>query len=64
MHLSEPGLLPLCLATKEHDAVFLSAACIDPGTVTIEMLTRGHGAAAELVEASVRKVQELLQEKR
>ena len=64
VHLSEPGLLPLCLATKEHDAVFLSAACIDPGTVTIEMLTRGHGAAAELVEASVRKVQDLLQEKR
>ena len=64
VHLSEPGLLPLCLATKEHDGVFRAAAAIAPGTVTIEMLTKGHGAAAELVEASVRKVQDLLQEKR
>ena len=64
VHLSEPKLLPLCLAPDEHNDVFRAAADIAPGTVTIEMLTRGHGAAAELVEASVRKVQELLQEKR
>jgi len=64
VHLSEPGLLPLCLVPAEHDSVFRSAAGIAPGTVTIEMLTKGHGAAAELVEASIRKVQDLLQEKR
>ena len=63
-HLSEPGLIPLSLAPAEHDSVFRAAAGIAPGTVTIEMLTKGHGAAAELVEASVRKVQDLLQEKR
>ena len=60
VHLSEPKLLPLSLAPAEHDRVFRAAAGIAPGTVTIEMLTKGHGAAAELVEASVRKVQELL----
>lgn len=64
VHLSEPGLLPLSLAPAEHDSVFRSAAGIAPGTVTIEMLTKGQGSTAELVERSVRKVQELLQEKR
>ena len=64
VHLSEPKLLPLSLAPAEHDRVFRAAAGIAPGTVTIEMLTKGHGAAAELVEASIRKVQDLLQEKR
>ena len=64
VHLSETQLLPLSLAPEEHDGVFRAASAIAPGTVTIEMLTKGHGAAAELVEASVRKVQDLLQEKR
>ena len=64
VHLSEPKLLPLCLAPEEHVSVFRAAAGIAPGTVTIEMLTKGQGNAAELVEASVRKVQDLLQEKR
>ena len=64
VHLSEPKLLPLSLAPAEHDSVFRAAINAAPGTVTIEMLTKGHGAAAELVEASVRKVQDLLQEKR
>ena len=64
VHLSEPGLLPLSLASEEQDEVFLAAAGIAQETVTIEMLTKGHGAAAELVEASVRKVQDLLLEKR
>lgn len=64
VHLSEPRLLPLSLAPAEHGSVFRAAADVAPGTVTIEMLTRGHGVAAELVESSVRKVQELLQEKR
>ena len=64
VHLSEPRLLPLCLAPDEHNDVFRAAADIAPGTVTIEMLTKGQGSTAELVERSVRKVQELLQEKR
>ena len=64
VHLSEPRLLPLSLAPAEHGSVFRAAADVAPGTVTIEMLTRGHGVAAELVESSVRKVQGLLQEKR
>jgi len=64
VHLSEPGLLPLSLAPAEHNMVFRAAAAIAPGTVTIEMLTKGQGDTAELVEASVRKVQDLLQEKR
>ena len=64
VHLSEPKLLPLSLAPAEHDSVFRAAAGIAPGTVTIEMLTKGQGDTAELVEASVRKVQDLLQEKR
>ena len=64
VHLSEPGLLPLSLASEEQDEVFLAAAGIAQEAVTIEMLTKGHGAAAELVEASVRKVQDLLLEKR
>ena len=64
VHLSEPQLLPLCLAPVEHDSVFRAAAGIAPGDVTIEMLTKGRGSTAELVERSVRKVQELLQEKR
>ena len=64
VHLSEPGLIPLSLAPGVHGPVFRAAADCAPGTVTIEMLTRGNGAAAELVEASVRKVQDLLQEKR
>ena len=64
VHLSEPGLLPLSLAPAEHNMVFRAAADIAPGTVTIEMLTKGQGSTAELVERSVRKVQELLQEKR
>ena len=64
VHLSEPKLLPLCLAPEEHNDVFRAAADIAPGTVTIEMLTKGQGSTAELVERSVRKVQELLQEKR
>ena len=63
VHLSEPQLLPLCLAPAEHDSVFRAAAGIAPGTVTIEMLTRGQGSAMELVESSVMRVQELLQEK-
>ena len=64
VHLSEPRLLPLCLAPDEHNDVFRAAADIAPGTVTIEMLTKGQGSTAELVERSVRKVQELLQENR
>ena len=64
VHLSEPRLLPLCLAPEEHNDVFRAAAGIAPGTVTIEMLTKGQGSTAELVERSVRKVQELLQGKR
>lgn len=60
VHLSEPKLLPLCLAPLEHNDVFRAAAGIAPGTVTIEMLTKGQGSTAELVERSVRKVQELL----
>lgn len=64
VHLSEPKLLPLCLAPLGHNDVFRAAAGIAPGTVTIEMLTKGQGSTAELVERSVRKVQELLQEKR
>ena len=63
VHLSEPNLLPLCLAPVEHDSVFWAASDIAPGTVTIEMLTKGQGSAMELVESSVRRVQELLQEK-
>ncbi|MBQ1872885.1 MAG: TIM barrel protein [Succinivibrionaceae bacterium] len=62
VHLSEPKLLPLCLAPEEHNDVFRAAADIAPGTVTIEMLTKGQGSAIELVESSVRRVQELLQE--
>jgi len=62
VHLSEPGLLPLSLAPGVHGPVFRVAADYAPGTVTIEMLTRGHGNAVELVESSVRRVQELLQE--
>ena len=64
VHLSEPKLLPLSLAPAEHDEVFRAAVSAAPGTVTIEMLTKGQGNAAELVESSVRKVQGLLQEKR
>ena len=64
VHLSEPKLLPLCLAPDEHNDVFRAAADIAPGTVTIEMLTKGQGDSAELALRSVRKVQELLQEKR
>ena len=64
VHLSEPKLLPLSLAPEEHDTVFRKAIEIAPGTVTIEMLTRGQGDTAVLVESSVRKVQGLLQEKR
>ena len=63
VHLSEPNLLPLCVAPGVHGHVFRAAADIAPGTVTIEMLTRGQGSAMELVESSVRRVQELLQEK-
>ena len=62
VHLSEPGLLPLSIAPSVHGPVFQAAANYAPETVTIEMLTRGHGNAAELVESSVRRVQELLQE--
>ena len=64
VHLSEPGLLPLCLAPDKHNGVLRAAAGIAPGTVTIEMLTKGQGDTAELVERSVMKVQELIQEKR
>ena len=60
VHLSEPKLLPLCLAPLGHNDVFRAAAGIAPGTVTIEMLTKGQGSTEELVERSVRKVQELL----
>ena len=63
VHLSEPNLLPLCVAPGVHSHVFRAAADIAPGTVTIEMLTRGQGSAMELVESSVMRVQELLQEK-
>ena len=62
VHLSEPGLIPLSLAPGVHGPVFRAAADCAPGTVTIEMLTRGNGSAIELVESSVRRVQELLQE--
>lgn len=62
VHLSEPQLLPLCLAPGMHGSVFRAAAESAPGTVTIEMLTKGQGRAVELVESSVRRVQELLQE--
>ena len=64
VHLSEPKLLPLSLAPAEHGSVFRAAINAAPGTVTIEMLTKGQGSAAELVKSSVRKVQDLLQEKR
>lgn len=64
VHLSEPKLLPLCLAPLGHNDVFRAAAGIAPGTVTIEMLTKGQGDTAVLVESSVRKAQGLLQEKR
>ena len=64
VHLSEPKLLPLSLAPAEHDSVFRAAINAAPGTVTIEMLTKGQGNAAELVESSVRRVQKLLLEKR
>ena len=64
VHLSEPGLLPLCLAPDKHNGVLRAAAGIAPGTVTIEMLTKGQGDTAELGEGSVKKVQELIQEKR
>ena len=64
VHLSMPKLLPLCLAPDKHNGVLRAAAGIAPGTVTIEMLTKGQGSTEELVEASVRKAQDLLQEKR